>query len=93
VPSPFWRWVREQRAFLAVLAIVAAGFVYLTLEPGHWRRGTGVLAVALLTAAVLRVVLRGYDAGLLAVRSKWLDALFYLILGGCILAVDIRLHG
>ena len=85
--------MREQRAFLAVLVVLAAGFVYLLIEPSHWRRGTGVMAVALLGAAVLRVLLRGYDAGLLAVRSKWLDAVFYLVLGGCILAVDIRLQG
>ncbi|MBN9618443.1 MAG: DUF3017 domain-containing protein, partial [Actinobacteria bacterium] len=31
--------------------------------------------------------------GMLAVRSRPLDALAYLVLGGLILAVDIRLHG
>lgn len=92
MPSPVWRWVREQRAFLAVLLILAAGFIYLVFQPSHWRRGTGVMAVALLAAAVLRVCLRAYDAGLLAVRRKWVDAVCYLVIGGCILAVDIRLH-
>lgn len=93
MPSPLWRWVREQRAFLAVVVVLVAGFVYLVFQPSHWRRGTGVMAVALLAAAVLRVALRGYGAGLLAVRSKWLDGLIYLLLGVCILAVDIRLQG
>jgi hypothetical protein len=92
VPSPARRWIREQRAFLLVALVVVAGFVYLVFQPAHWRRGTGVIAVALVFAAVLRLFLRGYDAGLLAVRNRWLDTLLYLALGGCILAMDIRLQ-
>ena len=87
------RWVREQRAFLAVVAVVVAGFVYLIFQPDHWRRGTGVIGVAMLAAATLRLFLRGYGAGLLAVRGRWVDTLLYLVLGGGILALDIRLHG
>jgi hypothetical protein len=30
--------------------------------------------------------------GLLAVRSRWFDTATYLVLGGLILAVDLRLH-
>jgi hypothetical protein len=93
-PARSWeRWVREQRAFLVVVAGVAAGFVYLIFQPDHWRRGTGVIAAALLVAALLRLFLRGYGAGMLAVRSRWVDTLIYLVLGAGILALDIRLHG
>lgn len=86
------RWVREQTAFLIVVLGVVAGFLYLLVEPTHWRRGTGVIALALLAGGVLRLVLRAYTAGLLAVRSRWLDTVLYLALGGLIIAVDIRLN-
>jgi hypothetical protein len=87
-----WRWTAEQLAFLIVLAGVAAAFVYLLVEPGHWRRGTAALSVAVLFAALLRLVLPTTRVGLLAVRGRWADTLCYLLLGGLILAVDIRLH-
>jgi hypothetical protein len=86
------RWISEQLAFLAVLLVLAAAFAYLIAEPNHWRRGSGVISVGVLLAAVLRTVLPSARAGLLAVRSRWVDAALYLAMGGLILAVDIRLH-
>jgi hypothetical protein len=85
-------WIEEQLAFLTVLVLLAAAWGYLIVEPGHWGRGAGVIAVAVLLAAVLRAVLPTRRVGLLAVRSRWLDVACYLALGGAILAVDIRLH-
>jgi hypothetical protein len=87
------RWVEEQIAFLVVLLVLAAAFVYLIVEPGRWGRGSGVVAVAVLLAALLRATLSSPRAGMLAVRARWLDSLAYLVLGGLILGVDIRLHG
>lgn len=87
-----WRWVREQLAFLIVLGGVAAAFLYLLVEPGHWRRGTAAIAATVLVAAVLRIVAPTARVGLLAVRSRWVDAFCYLALGGLILAVDLRLQ-
>ncbi|SHG01405.1 Protein of unknown function [Jatrophihabitans endophyticus] len=87
-----WRWIREQLAFLIVLAGVVAAFGYLLVEPGHWRRGTMALGVVVLVAGVLRLTMPTARVGLLAVRSRWLDTVVYLVLGGLILAVDIRLH-
>jgi hypothetical protein len=87
------QWILDQLPFLAVLALLVVAFLYLIVEPGHWRRGSGVVAVAMLVAAVLRGVLPGHRAGLLAVRARWLDVLAYVVLGGVILGVDIRLHG
>lgn len=46
---------------------------------GQWRTGIRVAGVALVVAAVLRLVVPSKDAGMLAVRSKILDA---LMLGG-----------
>jgi Protein of unknown function (DUF3017) len=86
------RRVRAQAPFLLVLGIVVTVFVYLTISPGHWRRGTGAIAVAMLLAAVLRLVLPSPTAGLLAVRGRWFDVCCYAVLGALILIVDIRLR-
>jgi len=87
-----WRWLREQFAFLIVVGGVLAGFLVLLVWPGHWRRGTGLIGAALVLAAALRLLLRGYAPGLLAVRNRWVDTVLYLVVGGLILAVDIRLN-
>jgi hypothetical protein len=84
--------MREQAAFLVVVLGVLAGFLFLLVAPSHWRRATGVIALALLAAGFLRLVLRGYVAGLLAVRNRAVDTVLYLVLGGLIIAVDIRLN-
>jgi hypothetical protein len=49
------------------------------------------IAGAVLLAAVLRLLLPDPAAGMLAVRRRWLDVSIYLVLGGLILFVDIRL--
>jgi hypothetical protein len=87
------RWIREQIAFLLVLAILIAAFVYLIIQPGRWGRGAGVVSVAVLSAGLLRLLLPSDRVGMLAVRGRIVDTVCFLLLGGLILAVDIRLHG
>ncbi len=87
-----WRWFRDQIAFLVVLAGVATAFGYLLVEPGHWRRGTAAISVVVLAAALLRLLLPAAGVGMLAVRSRLTDTAAYFLLGGLILAVDLRLH-
>ncbi|MDP9168191.1 MAG: DUF3017 domain-containing protein, partial [Actinomycetota bacterium] len=86
------RRLRGQAPFLAVVTIVAAAFGYLLFEPGHWRRGTVVIAAAMLLAGVLRLVVSRSRAGWLVVRGRWWDAFYYLSLGALILLADLRLH-
>ena len=81
-----------QVAFLTVLAVMLVAFVYLIVAPGRWGRGSGIVAVAVLLAGVLRAVLPTPRVGLLAVRARWVDTVLYLVLGGLILGLDIRLH-
>ncbi|MDP9094491.1 MAG: DUF3017 domain-containing protein [Actinomycetota bacterium] len=92
VPLALRRRIKAQAPFLAVVAVVAAMFVYLTIDPGHWVRGTAGIAIAMLLAAVLRLVLPGARAGMLAVRGRWWDALCYVLLGALILFADLRLR-
>ncbi|MEO9140377.1 MAG: DUF3017 domain-containing protein [Jatrophihabitans sp.] len=87
-----WRWIAAQWVFLAVLVGIVAALLYLLVEPGHWVRGTGAIAAVMLVAAVLRLILPTTRVGYLAVRSRGVDALVCFVLGGLILAVDIRLH-
>ncbi|MDT4891262.1 MAG: hypothetical protein QOE97_297 [Pseudonocardiales bacterium] len=92
MPLEIRRRARAQAPFLTVVAIVAAAFVYLTVSPGHWRRASGVIALAMLLAAVLRLLLPRRTAGLLAVRGKRWDVFCFAVLGVLILIVDIRLQ-
>jgi hypothetical protein len=91
MPLQVGRRVRLQAPFLAVLAVLIAAVVYLTVEPSHWRRGAGIIGSAVLLAALLRLSLSRPRAGLLAIRNRGLDTVCYLLLGGLILLADIRL--
>ena len=62
-----------------VLLVAAAGLLVVALV--DFRGGTVVLGAACLLAGVLRAVLRGRTAGLLAVRSRWVDVVLMLALG------------
>ena len=64
------RRLRNQVPFLVVFAIVVAVLVYLTVAPGHWRRGTATIALAMLVGALLRFGLPDRQAGFLRVRGK-----------------------
>jgi hypothetical protein len=92
MPLDLRRRARAQAPLLAVLAIVLGVVVYLTVSPGHWRRGAGMIAVAMLLAGLLRLVLPRQYAGLLAARGRWMDSFCYLALGAAILIIDIRLR-
>jgi Na+-transporting NADH:ubiquinone oxidoreductase subunit NqrB len=83
--------LRGQAPYLTVLACLAAAVGFLLLQPAHWRRGVAAIAGAVLLAALLRLLLPDPAAGMLAVRRRWLDVSTYLVLGGLILFVDIRL--
>jgi hypothetical protein len=81
-----------QFAFLAVLSVLAFGFAYLLFNSHRTGRVTGLFAASMLLAGALRAVLPTRLVGLLAVRSRAVDILIYLLLGGVILGLDIRLH-
>ena len=88
----FVRRLRTQLPFLTIVAVFAAVVVYLAIEPGHWRRGAGVIGGALLLGGLLRLVLPARSVGMLAVRGRYWDTLYYAGLGVLILAVDISLR-
>jgi hypothetical protein len=85
------RRIRGQLPFAAVLVLLVAAGIYLLLFPGHWRRGVGIVALAMFVAAGFRWWLSRPHAGLLASRGKWADVICYLVLAVLILVVSLRL--
>jgi hypothetical protein len=92
LPGPEAEDVEEERRYpstiggafyLLVLAVVGAGLVVVLT--GEWRTGVRVMGGALLFAALVRLVLRARDAGMLAVRHKALDAAVLVVLGGALI--------
>lgn len=79
-------------AYLAVLVAVAAG-VYIAWHQGSQGGGTGGVAAgsALLVAAVIRLVLPGKLAGLLASRRRLTDVLTLTVFGAGLLAAGLVL--
>src|SRR5690242_7966895 len=75
VRRPFLAGVLRQLPLLAVLVVVAVGLVVVTF--GHWRTGIVLIGLALVGAAVLRVLLPLRQVGFLAVRSRPIDVLLF----------------
>lgn len=65
--------------YLLVLLVVGAGLVVVIT--GEWRLGIRIMGGSLLGAALIRLLLRARDAGMLAVRHKLLDAFVLVVLG------------
>lgn len=68
--------------YLVVIAVAVAGIVIASLGP--WRAGVRWLAAAVLVAGLSRTLLPAREAGMLAVRSRWLDALILLVSGAAL---------
>ncbi|MEU0466495.1 DUF3017 domain-containing protein [Amycolatopsis sp. NPDC006131] len=75
--------VLEQVPFALVMLLVAVAGVRIWQY--HWRQGAAIIGGALLVAAILRAVLPGVRAGLLAIRGRPVDVLSYAGLGVLIL--------
>ncbi|GAA3245309.1 hypothetical protein GCM10017691_52300 [Pseudonocardia petroleophila] len=72
-----------------VLLIAAAGMVRVLME--HWRQGGVLLGGALLVAATLRVALPPDEVGLLAIRSRVLDVVCYVVPGVVLILLAITI--
>jgi hypothetical protein len=57
--------------YLVVLAVSGVGLVLISR--GHWRGGVKSVAVALVVAALVRLVIPAQQAGMLAVRRRAVD--------------------
>jgi hypothetical protein len=83
--------LRDQWPFAVVLLIVAIGLVRIVMY--HWRQGTTLIGVALVVAAVLRLLLPDTRAGLLAIRKRRVDMLLYGGFGLMIVYISLSIIG
>jgi hypothetical protein len=79
VRRPFLAGLIRQLPLLAVLVVVAIGLLQVTFD--HWRRGLVVVGLALVAAALLRLLLPVRRVGFLAVRSRPVDVVLLAVAG------------
>jgi hypothetical protein len=84
VRRPFLAGLLRQLPLLAVLVVVGVGLLVVTV--GHWRSGMVIVGLALIAAAVLRLLLPVRRVGFLAVRSRPVDV---VLLAGTGLALTV----
>ncbi|HVK30330.1 MAG TPA: DUF3017 domain-containing protein [Nocardioides sp.] len=68
--------------YIVVLLLTLAGVVVAAAS--DWRTGVRIIGGALAFAAVLRLVLRDRDAGMLAVRHRVLDIAILVLIAGAL---------
>jgi hypothetical protein len=72
--------------YLIVVAATGVGLAVVAFGP--WRRGVGLIGLALLLGAAMRAVLPDRDAGMLRVRrSRWVDVLMLAAVGTALLVL------
>jgi hypothetical protein len=77
--------------FALVFLVAASGVGFAVVRSDHWLRGVGVVGVAMLIAALLRVVLTDRQAGMLAIRRRPFDVLCYLVVAVAIIGTGLVL--
>ena len=87
--SPQSRWSIWPLAI--VLLVLAIGF--LLVFTWHWRKGAVVIGGAVFLGALLRLVLPPQLAGLLVVRSKFIDVAIMGFLGLAIMLLGVVVPG
>jgi len=88
---PKGKFSLAQLPFLVVLAIAVVAAVLISQY--HWRQGTALIGGALLVASLLRAVLPGERAGLLAIRGRPVDVVSYAALAALILFLSFTITG
>lgn len=82
---PFVNKVLDEWPLLLVLGGVVVGLGITAT--GHWRMGSTAVGLSVTFGAVLRMILPREMAKLLAVRSKVIDVVWYVVTGLGILAL------
>ena len=91
VRRPFVAGLIRQLPLLAVLAVVAVGLGLVAVE--HWRKGLTVMGLALVGAALLRLLLPERRVGFLAVRSRPVDVVLLAAAGLALTTISLAIPG
>ena len=89
VRRPFLAGVIRQLPLLAVLVVVGVGLVVVAFD--HWRKGVVIMGVALIGAALLRLLLPVRRVGFLAVRSRPVDVVLLAVTGLAITVIVLTI--
>ncbi|MET0765016.1 MAG: DUF3017 domain-containing protein [Blastococcus sp.] len=89
IRRPFLAGLIRQLPLLAVLVAVGLGLLVVTFD--YWRRGLVLIGLALIGAAVLRLLLPVRRAGFLAVRSRPVDVLLLVVTGLALTVVALTI--
>jgi hypothetical protein len=81
----------RQLPLLAVLVAVGVGLLLVTFD--HWRRGLVVVGLALVGAALLRLLLPVRRVGFLAVRSRPVDVVLMAGAGLVLTVIALAIAG
>ena len=81
----------RQLPLLAVLVAVGVGLLLVTFD--HWRRGLIVVGLALVGAALLRLLLPVRQVGFLAVRSRPVDVVLMAGTGLVLTVIALAIAG
>jgi len=81
LPAPARSRVGVLREWPMVLVLVGVAGSLAVVALGHFRRGSVLLAGAVVLAMFLRLLLTTEEAGMLAVRSKVVDVVCLAVLG------------
>lgn len=76
---PLWQRLAGQWPLGLVLIGLGAGLAAVALS--YWRKGTFLMGLAVVFGGLSRACVSDKTAGLLAVRSKWIDTILMLVLG------------
>ncbi|MCL2543709.1 MAG: DUF3017 domain-containing protein [Nocardioidaceae bacterium] len=76
--------------YIGVLVVAVLGVVLIGVGV-DWRVGIRVLACALGVGGLSRLVLPQRDAGMLAVRARWLDVAVMLVVGVALFVLSITI--
>ena len=91
VRRPFLAGLLRQLPLLAVLVAVAVGLLVVAFD--HWRLGLVIVGLALIGAAVLRLLLPVRRAGFLAVRSRPVDVVLLAATGLAVAVIALTIPG
>jgi DUF3017 family protein len=89
VRRPVLAGLLRQLPLLAVLITVGVGLLLVTFE--HWRKGLVVVGLALVGAALLRLLLPVRRVGFLAVRSRPMDVVLMAGAGLALTAIALAI--
>ncbi len=89
--APERRYPSTLGGMLYLIVLVTASIGLVLAWTGSWRLGIQILGASLWGAALGRLLLRNRDAGMLAVRNRYVDALLLMAVGAALVMLTLSI--